>query len=200
MISIYAIWNKTNNKVYIGQTKYSYILRFYEHIVNAYRNKKGRLLDAIRNEGPETFYPQLIEQVESSAHALEMEIECIKLFESTNPEHGYNLNGGGYGMRGMKHTEEWKERQSKMMSGPNHYFYGKHRSEDFKKKASLAKIGKPNFKNRKSLPIPEITTLYASGKSSRYIAKMFSVEKGTVCKYLKEAGIVLRPPKGRNSK
>lgn len=56
--------------------------------------------------------------------------------------------------------------------------------------------GTPNWKLRKELPLLEIMADYQAGDGLRAIAARVGVDKATVGKRLREAGITLRPRKG----
>lgn len=100
--NIYKITDRTNNKVYIGQTKRDIYKRFAEHINRAlYSERKNdkvlALYIAIRNHKPENFYVELLEKVEGTTkQADEKEIYWISQHDSTNPDKGYNLDKGGH--------------------------------------------------------------------------------------------------------
>ncbi len=98
MTRIYKITDKTNNKIYIGQTKRDIYRRFGEHLsrVNSKRknDKFCSLYIAMANHGRENFYVELIEEIEDF-NADEREKYWIKEFDSVNPDKGYNLDCGG---------------------------------------------------------------------------------------------------------
>lgn len=99
MTRIYKITDKTNNKIYIGQTKRDIYRRFGEHLsrVNSKRknDKFCSLYIAMANHGRENFYVELIEEIEDF-NADEREKYWIKEFDSVNPDKGYNLDCGGH--------------------------------------------------------------------------------------------------------
>ena len=57
-----------------------------------------------------------------------MEQFQIALYDSTNPDKGYNHSYGGENNAGFHHTIEWKKQTSERMLGENNHFYGKHHS------------------------------------------------------------------------
>lgn len=88
-----------------------------------------------------------------------LEEELIKEFDTTNPDKGYNISKGGKsGFNGVKHTLEAKKKISEAKigkqlsedhkkklsenhwdnSGENHPMYGKHHTEETRKKQSEA--------------------------------------------------------------
>ena len=89
---LYMHVNKTNDKVYIGQTKQSYVSRW--------DNGKGygsrsRFAKAIKKYGWDCFeHISLIEGL-SKIEADYFERFFIAFFDSQNPEFGYNLTAGG---------------------------------------------------------------------------------------------------------
>jgi group I intron endonuclease len=94
----------------------------------------------------------IFEDIELS-FAVEKEIEFIKLYGKIIDGTGTlcNLTDGGEGAVGFKHTEEFKERLSKLKKGENNYMfgrkgelnpnYGKKHSEEQKRKNSESKKG-----------------------------------------------------------
>ena len=69
-----------------------------------------------------------------------LEIELIREWDTTNKHKGYNITMGGDGTVGYHHTEEWKINNC----GENHPMFGKHHTEETKKKISEATSGKNN--------------------------------------------------------
>lgn len=68
MIRIYKITDRTNNKIYIGQTKRDIYKRFGDHLsrVNSSKinDRRCSLYIAMNNHGRENFYIELIEELE----------------------------------------------------------------------------------------------------------------------------------------
>lgn len=100
--NIYKITDRTNNKVYIGQTKRDIYKRFAEHINRALHSERKNdkslaLYIAINNHKPENFYVELLEKVEGTPKQVdEREIYWISQYDSTDPNIGYNLDKGGH--------------------------------------------------------------------------------------------------------
>lgn len=100
--NIYKITDRTNNKIYIGQTKRDIYKRFADHISKAlYSDRKNdkatALYIAINNHKPENFYIESIETVEGTPKDIDnREIYWIAKYDSTNPDKGYNLDKGGH--------------------------------------------------------------------------------------------------------
>lgn len=92
-------------------------------------------------------------------------MELIKRYQAMNPEKGYNQTAGGEGMLGWHHTEnskakiahsnhvrgvteKTKEKMSRVMKEKYTVeqtppFFGKHHTEEAKKKLAEAHLGKP---------------------------------------------------------
>ena len=102
LYNIYKITDRTNNKVYIGQTKRDIYKRFAEHINKALHSERKNdkalaLYIAINNHKPENFYVELLEIVEGTPKQVdEREIYWIAKLDSINPDRGYNLDKGGH--------------------------------------------------------------------------------------------------------
>ena len=160
---IYLIRNKKNEKIYIGQTtskrgfdgRYNYggepIEKVYKrHIRNkqngTYYNK--HLLCAIEKYGFQNF--EVIKELISGDNIEELNILeelCIALFDSTDPEKGYNNKPGG---NNSKDTELVKCRKSEAMKGKKNPFYGKHHSDETKIHLSEIRKNKPMTKETRN--------------------------------------------------
>ena len=94
MFTLYMHKNKINNKVYIGQT--------IQDPQERWKNGKGygnctRFNRAIQKYGWENFEHIILEQFEGTQeYANERENYYIELYDSRDPEKGYNINAGGY--------------------------------------------------------------------------------------------------------
>ena len=97
---IYKITNIINNKIYIGQTWTTEPQRWQNHIWHAQNNTNNDspyLCNAIRKYGKENFIRKIIDTSDSVEELNNKEIYYIKLFNSTNPDIGYNICLGGDG-------------------------------------------------------------------------------------------------------
>ena len=111
---IYKTTNLINNKIYIGQKQAT---KFNKNYYGS-----GKLLkQAIKKYGKENFKVEILE--ESNCEDLDnLEIKYIKEYNSTNLEIGYNILIGG----NVSHK-----------LGKNHPMYGKHHTNDSKRKISI---------------------------------------------------------------
>ena len=149
--TIYVHVNKTNGKMYIGQT-------CQDNLNDRWNNGLGykgctRFYNAIQKYGWDCFEHIVIFTNLSSDMANIIEEELIQKYETTDDRYGYNIKFGG---NNMKHLEETKEKISLShigkklsketkrkikenhadFSGENHPRYGKKLSKKTKKKIS----------------------------------------------------------------
>lgn len=90
---VYFHRNKVNNKAYIGITKNSIKIRSG---TNGYRYKgNSYFTHAIQKYGWDNFEHIVFMENLSQEQAKEIEYLLIKLFNTTNPDYGYNLRDGG---------------------------------------------------------------------------------------------------------
>lgn len=94
--SIYKITNTINNKVYIGQSRDTKT-RWSRHKSDARLGKKYNyhLYDAMRKYGIHNFIFEIIAQTKNIHNIDDIEITCIKQYNSTNRDFGYNISNGG---------------------------------------------------------------------------------------------------------
>ena len=93
--SIYAIKNKVNDKVYIGQTSQEVRKRFMQHLKPCTLASRGnyKFYKAIKELGKENFYYEILEKDVPKSKAKEREIYYIEKYDSY--ENGYNSTPGG---------------------------------------------------------------------------------------------------------
>lgn len=96
MQGIYKITNKINGKIYIGQS-IDLDRRKKEHIrdLNKNRNHNNHFQNAWNKYGEENFKFEYIHIVEDSSELNYLETYYINLYDSTNPDNGYNYTYGG---------------------------------------------------------------------------------------------------------
>jgi len=145
---VYAILNKVNRKLYVGQTSQVLALRWNTHISRARRGKKHPLSCAIRKYGVDSFevfelYGPGLGREQASA----IEILLIAACRSREREFGYNLSVGGEASAlGSKRTEESLENYRRGHAGKHGYLRiancGRFRSLEYRKKQRLAHLGR----------------------------------------------------------
>jgi group I intron endonuclease len=133
---MYTVYRHTtpNGKVYIGITKQKPEKRWNNG--NGYKNNE-HFYRAIQNYGWENIKHEIICQAPlSAAQAGAIEKSFIHLYDSTNPDKGYNHSTGGeYGALGMHHSIESRRKISEGNKG-------KHLSAETRRKIGEANKGK----------------------------------------------------------
>ncbi len=151
-IGIYIIKNKINNKVYIGKAINIKKRWKYGHInyLNKNKHNNNQLQRSWDKYGENNFEFNIKEECEKEL-LNEREIYWINYYKSNNPLYGYNKTNGGDGGHGPT-TEETKQKL-RQYSGQNHFFYGKHHTDEAKQKISIA--GKGNSHKTKGVSLSE---------------------------------------------
>jgi group I intron endonuclease len=129
---IYKSTNRTNGKVYVGQTVQSLRARIKDHRNSVSKHPQLALYRAFTKYGFETFDWEVIEHATSKGKLDEKERRFIEQYRSVNARYGYNMTFGG---EGGKHTEEVKLK----ISASNK---GRRKSESERKKLSDSLMGK----------------------------------------------------------
>lgn len=159
---IYKITNKVNGKIYIGQKK-------SEVFVESYWGSGIYISSSIKKYGIENFYCEIIEWCDSRDMLNEREIYWIAKFKSNDPKVGYNLTNGGDGTSGYHWSDEARRKLSESRKGPNNPLYGKHLSEEHRKKIGIASRNISDENRRKK-------QLAASGENNPMYGKHHSLE------------------------
>lgn len=125
---VYKHTNTANGKVYIGITSTSVNERSGS---NGKNYKKNTLFyRAIEKYGWDAFSHEVVFTGISMEEAARREVELISVYNSTNPDFGYNISAGGEGGRaGVPYSDEERNLHSKLMSGENNPCYGKYGSD-----------------------------------------------------------------------
>ena len=132
---IYKITNNINKKVYIGQSIH-YKRRWNEHINNAKKGRTSRLYLDIREYGVENFSFEVIDIAESREQADYKEGFYASYYDSYNEKKGYNERGCGLHKFLSENTKKKISISREKYKGVNGTFYGKHHTEETKKKIS----------------------------------------------------------------
>jgi transposase len=115
----------------------------------------------------------------------------ILLYDSLDPDVGYNMTEGGDGggvFTGRKHKPESIEKMKKSATGRSPSKETREKISKFRK----GMVGEKSPVFKRSISTKEIVRLYKEGKTTRQIAKMFGVEKTLVIGRLEGVGIPLR--------
>ena len=162
---VYCIRNKINNKRYIGKAD-NIFDRWCSHIyhLNTNCHTNPHLQNAWNLYGENMFEFYVVELCDSSEEAYEREKIWISYYDSY--ANGYNRDLGGAGSLGYKHTQETKNKMSKLMqervSNPDyiHPLLGKKMSKETREKISKSHIGLlKGDKNPMSIKIICVTTM-----------------------------------------
>lgn len=164
---IYEIKNLLNNKRYFGQTKDT------KDRWSSHKSGNKQYIDKIiKSDGIDNFTYIIIETNLSVSQASIMEKYYIDVFNTTNPNFGYNISPGGESVSdetrikisnslkgknmgeanqfyGKQHSDITKEQMSKAKKGENHPFFGKPLPEQHRKNIGNALKGKQHTENTK---------------------------------------------------
>ena len=128
-----------SNKKYIGITSQKVVKRWKYGA--GYKAQKY-FYRAIEKYGWDNFQHIIIAKDLSQDEAKWLEIELIKVWDSTNPNKGYNITNGGGGTNGWTPSEETRKRLSEINKG-------KTLSEETKRKLSELRSGKEHSEETK---------------------------------------------------
>jgi len=134
--------NKTNGKIYIGQT-----IRSIEKRFKAHRQKSSScvaIYNAIQYHGWDNFEKDWYECPDED---LNFDEELLVREMGTLSPNGYNLKEGG-GSKG-KMSEETKQKQREAKIGEKNHNYGKTPSEETRRKIRKGNTGKKHSKETK---------------------------------------------------
>lgn len=113
MYTIYLLTNVVTGKRYVGCTKHSLCKRFGRNGLG-YKNQKHVYADISRC-GWQNYEKRILFKTHDRAEAGEAERKYIALYNTTDPERGYNIASGGFD--GYCVTEECKRRMSAARTG-----------------------------------------------------------------------------------
>lgn len=107
---LYKVINKLNNKVYIGQSKFTLEKRMKMHYSKTNNDSRIYFHRALNKYGFNNFVWEIIDEAESRDGANKKEKALITYYKSNIKGYGYNLTIGGDGSSGYLHTEEAKKK------------------------------------------------------------------------------------------
>ena len=130
--TVYQHRNLKNGKSYIGMTSREPKERWH----NGWGYKKNSKMwkDIQNSDWNKEWENKIIGKFEEKDEELKIEEMFIWLFDSTNE--GYNIST--YDRNSYKRTDETRRKTSESMTGKKNPMYGKHHSEDTKRKMSEA--------------------------------------------------------------
>lgn len=133
---VYKHTNLSNQKVYIGITHN--IKERWRGNGCAYMSNR-HFWQAIQKYGWDGFSHEILFENLSHEEACELEVKLIAQYDAKNRLHGYNKSPGG-------------DSPLVIYYGKDHHFYGKHLSEEHRKKLSESHSGEKHYCYGKHLP------------------------------------------------
>lgn len=125
---IYITINRVNGRSYIGK-------KHFNHGWENYLGSGKILQQAINKEGEDNFYKVIIGFAKTEEELDDMEKEIIAINNATKNKDFYNISDGGKGGNVFSgYTEEEFRAYCKSRCGENNPYYGRHHSDEVKKK------------------------------------------------------------------
>lgn len=137
---MYTVYKHTtpNGKVYIGITSQKPTARWNEG--KSYLKQKY-FGSAILKYGWENIKHEILFEDLTKEEACKKEIELIAEYKSNQKEFGYNLSSGGeFGGKGVRLSEETRNKMSESRKGDKNCNFGKHLSKITKEKLRLSHL------------------------------------------------------------
>lgn len=181
LTGIYKITNVESGRVYVGQTRYSFVERYWLHVWNLRHQSHANkyLQRAWEKYGESAFSFSVVEVITDFSAIDDAEIRHIG--DCRNSECGcYNLADGGGGKCGVPMSERAKQ----IVGSKNRqHNLGKRASDQTRKKMTDIRQGVPLPKNRKNIDpalIANAKKLIMNGVSSIQAAKRCNIPYGVV--------------------
>ena len=141
---IYLVTDTTNGMKYTGKHHYH-----IEGQLDPNYHGSGTIIKNIYKKRPETLKEEYIKTCYSEEEMNIDEQHYIEVFDTLWP-HGYNLTKGGEGCVACEETRIKMSENHYDCSGENHPMFGKHHTEESKRKNRESNLGKPSaFKGKK---------------------------------------------------
>lgn len=135
---MYKVTCMQNNKIYVGQTTWTLLARWKQHIHHAVHGRRCALHNAIRKYGKENFITEVLE--ECAVTELDArETYWIEHLHAYVPTVGYNRTFGG--QRG-KLTAAVRAQLSILHSGSRNPMSGKHHTVEVRARMSAKRKGR----------------------------------------------------------
>lgn len=139
---VYLTTNLINNKLYIGQHRYSKPV-----IDRSYLGSGYVLRNAIKKYGKENFKCEILEFIETKQDANEREKFWIAYYRENFPGMVYNINGGGEGADYTRYSAEWKKEHLGHATKERQKYYHKKRPREHIEKTIATKAKQVHCNN-----------------------------------------------------
>jgi group I intron endonuclease len=149
---IYCIFNKSNGKIYVGQSvQLKTRISQHKSELNFNNHSNNHLQYAWNKYGEDSFEFIVIETCDEEK-LNDNEIKWINYFNSTNPDYGYNLESGGNSNYHLSDETKQKisEHRKGKCVGEDNPFYGKTHTEEVRKKISETQLGRKHSNETKN--------------------------------------------------
>lgn len=180
---VYSIYNKTENKYYIGSSVRDVDFRLRDHIsaLNLNKHRNSYLQNAWNKHGQEDFDLDVLEYHDKE-YCISMEQYWMNTLNTTDRSFGYNLAPVAGNSLGQKRTEQQKLNISKSVKGkrvgslnPN---YGKTWSSETREKIANSSRNKAVLKlDLNNNILEEYKSLAEAGRSN----SLYSDHIGKIC-------------------
>ena len=155
---LYKIENTVNGKCYYGQTIMKPERRKGNHFSELKRGKHGNkhLQSSWNKHGESAFTFTVISDSEADNQLDQLEKQLIEIFQTMNPNYGYNKESGGN--TNKKHSDETKKKMSEAKKGKSSPNKGRKQSPEQIEANSQARLkfykegGAPHNKGKKMSP------------------------------------------------
>jgi group I intron endonuclease len=210
IFTIYLITNKLSGKVYVGQTEQVLERRWSLHKSRARRNEgyTAHLYNAVRKYGFDSFEIKEIASCNSLEWCNYLETLYILIYDSMNPEIGYNMNSGGnkrvprpeeiekarQRTLGRKHPPEFGKHQSEMLikawaEGRHTGTRGKKFSPESRQRMAEGHTGQKSPMFLKTICSEELLFLWNSEVPPSKISEHFNISEDTVRRRVRAVGL-----------
>lgn len=187
---IYAVINRHNFKLYVGQTVNTLARRLNGHLSAVKKGSQLPFHKALRKYGIRGFDIVELAATDDREYAHFLERLYIALYHSGSNDSGYNASQGGEAPAfGMRHTKDWKREHSAQMAGSNHPLFGVPCSPETKSRMSQTKKGRLV---RTDVSTQELCNKYTEGLTTRELAATFHMQRKSIQMRLRMAGIKMR--------
>lgn len=193
---IYKITNRVNNKIYVGQTRFTLEHRWKQHIYESKRDLSKPLYRAFKKYGIENFF---IESIESVPFDKLNEREIFWIAELDTFSKGYNATRGGQGELKIYQDSLYSEIKDLYLCGFSCIKIGElfNLSDRTIRNLLLSMNVKIKTKRHNKFKLnafetQELINAYKEGATLTNLGKKYHVSKDTIKKYLEKNNVDLK--------